>query len=73
MVKLLKKAPPISCTETMAITGDHKGTTNANPVNDIQTKISSLTERKTISFLNRKMTERMYERVDDRLEADTGS
>ncbi len=30
---------------------DYKGiVTNANPVNDIQTKISGLTERKTISF-----------------------
>ncbi len=38
---------------------DYKGTTNANPVNDIQTRISSLTERKGNIFLKPKMTERM--------------
>ncbi len=52
------KQSSISCTSREKHKGqqvDYKGTTNANPVNDIQTKISSLTERKEpISFWNRR-------------------
>ncbi len=52
--------------------GDYKGTTNANPVNDIQTEISLPTERKTISFLKPKDDRTYGERVDDCLRLDTG-
>ncbi len=51
---------------------DYKGTTNANPVNDIQTKYQAWVGRKTISFWTNRKIDRTYdERVDDRLEAES--
>ncbi len=40
MVKYIKAEFDILHFEKHASTADYKGTTNANPVNDIQTKIS---------------------------------
>ncbi len=61
MVKLLKQSSILALRKTQGVNGGlAKGTTNANPVNDIQTKISLPTDRKTISFLEPKATtERM--------------
>ncbi len=50
-----------------------KGTTNANPVNDIQTKISSLTKTKDNIFLKPKDNRTYGERVVTVLELDTGA
>ncbi len=50
---------------------DYKGTTNANPVNDIQTKYQAEADGAERQYLSREQKDdRTYgERVDDRLEA----
>ncbi len=69
MVKLQKQSS-ISLHWNTRGQRNYKGTTNANPVNDIQTKIQASTERDT--FLLKPKDDRTYgERVDDRLEAES--
>ncbi len=57
--------------KTQGVNGWTTAITNANPVNS-KTKISLPTERVINIFLNRKHDRTYGERVDDRLEADTG-
>ncbi len=55
MVKLLKQRSDIFALRKAQRVQrvDYKGTTNANPVNDVKQKISSLTERNNISETER--------------------
>ncbi len=55
MVKLLKQSSiSLHFEKHKGSTGGLQGTTNVNPVNDTQTKISSLTRRKSNIFLKPK-------------------
>ncbi len=69
-VEIIKAESSISLHFETQVNGGPKAQRNANPVNDIQTKI---TARTSTHILLKPKDDRTYgERVDDRLEADTG-